>query len=533
MSRLEALKKLPRDVILLWRRSLTVRVLLTAVALSVVVATSVSMIAIAQVRDGLVAERQKSSIAQATVGLVSAIRIVNSLPAAQTAADQTAMVEAVVAAVAAPAGTSGEFEVLLLATTGQVPLGAPERGTNQIADQSVTSVIRLAVVTQDAQAMQIGSLQFLDGHTEPGIIVGSPLRLPGIGQYELYQLFPLADEVATLSLMSSASAAAGLLMVIALIGTSLLLTRQVVRPIQQAAQSAERLRNGRLTERLAVRGEDDLANLAKSFNSMAASLQEQIRRLESLSRVQQRFVSDVSHELRTPLTTIRMASELLYASSDTFDTSTARAVELLQQQSERFENLLNDLLEISRLDAGAVKLEIDSVDVKAMVHRVVESLDTVAESQGVEVQSVVLVTAGSVPCDARRVERIIRNLVSNAIEHAQGKRVTVAVAGDENSVAIAVRDSGSGLQAGEAALVFNRFWRADPSRQRTIGGTGLGLSISLEDARIHGGWLEADGEPGKGANFRLVLPRELEAEVTTSPLPLALEEIDEWLEENS
>jgi two-component system sensor histidine kinase MtrB len=228
-----------------------------------------------------------------------------------------------------------------------------------------------------------------------------------------------------------------------------------------------------------------------------------------------------------------MASELLYASSDTFDTSTARAVELLQQQSERFENLLNDLLEISRLDAGAVKLEIDSVDVKAMVHRVVESLDTVAESQGVEVQSVVLVTAGSVPCDARRVERIIRNLVSNAIEHAQGKRVTVAVAGDENSVAIAVRDSGSGLQAGEAALVFNRFWRADPSRQRTIGGTGLGLSISLEDARIHGGWLEADGEPGKGANFRLVLPRELEAEVTTSPLPLALEEIDEWLEENS
>lgn len=533
MSRLEALKTLPRDALLLWRRSLTVRVLLTGVALSVVVASSVSMVAITQVRDGLIAERQKSSISQATVGLVSAIRIVNSLPAAATTADRTAMVEAVVAAVAAPAGTSGEFEVLLLATTGQVSLGAPERGTNQISDQSVTSVLRQAVISQEAQAMQIGTLQFLDGHSEPGIIVGSPLRLPGIGQYELYQLFPLADEVATLSLMSSASAVAGVLMVLALIGTSLLLTRQVVRPIQRAAQSAERLRNGRLTERLAVRGEDDLAKLATSFNSMAVSLQDQIRRLESLSRVQQRFVSDVSHELRTPLTTIRMASELLYASSESFDPSSARAVELLQQQSERFENLLNDLLEISRLDAGAVKLEIDDVDVKAMVSRVTESLESIASAQNVKVESVFCDSAGSVPCDVRRVERIVRNLISNAIEHAQGQPVKVAVAGDENSVAIVVRDYGSGLQPGEAALVFNRFWRADPSRQRTIGGTGLGLSISLEDARIHGGWLEADGEPGKGANFRLVLPRRESVEIVSAPLPLALDEIDTWLEENA
>jgi two-component system sensor histidine kinase MtrB len=228
-----------------------------------------------------------------------------------------------------------------------------------------------------------------------------------------------------------------------------------------------------------------------------------------------------------------MASELLYASSESFDPASARAVELLQQQSERFENLLNDLLEISRLDAGAVKLEIDDVDVNAMVTRVTESLDSIAQVQQVKVEKIFQDSVGSVPCDVRRVERIVRNLISNAIEHAQGKEVKVIVAGDDTAVAIVVRDFGSGLQPGEAALVFNRFWRADPSRQRTIGGTGLGLSISLEDARIHGGWLEADGEPGKGASFRLVLPRQENAEIVSAPLPLALDEIDLWLKENA
>ncbi|MEY3278124.1 MAG: hypothetical protein RLZZ426_610 [Actinomycetota bacterium] len=532
MSRFKALTKLPKEVLLIWKRSLTVRVLLTAVSLSVIVATSVSMFAITQVRDGLVAERRANSISQATIGLVSAIRVVNSLPTAQTSADRMSMVDAVVAAVAAPAGTSGEFEVLLLATAGEVVAGSPERGTNQIADQSVTENIRKTVVAEGAQVLQFGTLQYLDGHVEPGIVIGSPINLPGIGEYELYQLFPLADEVATLSLMSSSIAVAGLLMVIALIGTSWLLTRQVVRPIRQAAQSAERLRSGRLTERLAVRGEDDLAKLANSFNSMAISLQEQIRRLENLSRVQQRFVSDVSHELRTPLTTIRMASELLYASSENLDPSSARAVELLQQQSERFETLLNDLLEISRLDAGAVKLEIDEVDIEALIHRVIDGLENVSEKQQVKIQTIISPSVGSVSCDVRRIDRIVRNLIANAIEHAPNSVLKIAAAGDENAIAIVVRDLGSGLQPGEAALVFNRFWRADPSRQRTIGGTGLGLSISLEDARIHGGWLEADGEPGKGASFRLVLPRVSGGDVLQAPLPLSLEEIDAWLQEN-
>jgi two-component system sensor histidine kinase MtrB len=137
---------------------------------------------------------------------------------------------------------------------------------------------------------------------------------------------------------------------------------------------------------------------------------------------------------------------------------------------------------------------------------------------------VVVVRSGRRPCvaevDVRRVERIVRNLVTNAIDYADGKEVVVLVRANEDSTALAVRDHGVGLSAAEAAMVFNRFWRADPARARTTGGTGLGLSISLEDAHLHGGWLQAWGEPGGGAQFRLTLPRRAGERITHSPLPL-------------
>ncbi|KOV81949.1 ATP-binding protein, partial [Nocardia sp. NRRL S-836] len=123
--------------------------------------------------------------------------------------------------------------------------------------------------------------------------------------------------------------------------------------------------------------------------------------------------------------------------------------------------------------------------------------------------------------DSRRVERILRNLLANAIDHGEGQPVELTMRGNEDAVAITVRDHGVGLRQGEAELVFSRFWRADPSRNRRTGGTGLGLSISLEDARLHGGWLEAWGEPGHGAVFRLTLPRRHGEELRESPLPLA------------
>ena len=253
-----------------------------------------------------------------------------------------------------------------------------------------------------------------------------------------------------------------------------LVTRQVVTPIRMARRVAERLAAGQLQERLQVSGEDDLARLATSFNQMASNLQRQIRQLEELSRVQRRFVSDVSHELRTPLTTVRMASDVLHDARHDFDPATARAAELLQTELDRFEMLLVDLLEISRFDAGAAVLEAEDVNLVDVAHRVVEMTRALADQRGVGV----VVRAPDHPClaeaDVRRVERIVRNLVTNAIDHAEtsgrGAEIVIHVAGDEHSAAIAVRDYGVGLAPGEAAMVFNRFWRADPARARTSGG---------------------------------------------------------------
>jgi two-component system sensor histidine kinase MtrB len=269
-----------------------------------------------------------------------------------------------------------------------------------------------------------------------------------------------------------------------------------------------------------VTGEDDLARLATSFNQMATSLQRQIRQLEELSRVQRRFVSDVSHELRTPLTTVRLAGSVLYDAKNGFDPATARAAELLQRELDRFETLLVDLLEISRFDAGAAALDLDDVNLTDVARRVVDNTRALADQRHTQV----VVRAPDTPCvaeaDVRRVERIVRNLVTNAIDHAESREIVVTVAADEQAAAIAVRDHGVGLEVGESAMVFNRFWRADPARARTSGGTGLGLAISLEDTHLHGGWLQAWGKPDEGAQFRLTLPRRANQPLRHSPLPL-------------
>jgi two-component system sensor histidine kinase MtrB len=370
---------------------------------------------------------------------------------------------------------------------------------------------------------------------EPGIAVGSQVQFPADGStYTVYFLFPLEDQQATMRLVTRALLTAGILMLVLVAGVGWLVTRQVVTPVRMARRVAERLAAGRLQERLRVSGEDDLARLATSFNQMASNLQRQIRQLEELSRVQRRFVSDVSHELRTPLTTVRMAGDVLHDARRTFDPATGRAAELLQLELDRFETLLVDLLEISRFDAGAAVLETDDVNLVDVAHRVVDSTRALAEQRNVRLE----IEAPDHPClaeaDVRRVERVVRNLVTNAIDHAHNDvdpggtaRVVLRVAGDEQAAAIAVRDYGVGLAPGESAMVFNRFWRADPARARTSGGTGLGLSISMEDTHLHGGWLQAWGRPGEGSQFRLTLPRRVGGSLRQSPLPLVPEDAPE------
>jgi two-component system sensor histidine kinase MtrB len=358
----------------------------------------------------------------------------------------------------------------------------------------------------------------------PALLFAKRVSTPGGLAAEVYYVFPLTQDQQTLNNVEESLLLAGLVLVLALAVIAWFVTRQVVTPVRMAAAIAERLASGRLDEQMRVRGEDDLASLATSFNKMAMNLQSQIRRLEELSRMQRRFVSDVSHELRTPLTTVRMAADLIHDAREDFDPTVARSAELLQTQLDRFEELLADLLEISRFDAGAAVLDAEPVDLRILTQKVVDGAEPLAENKGSRMVTRFPDRPAVAEVDTRRIDRILRNLVVNAIEHGEGKDVVITIAADEDAVAISVRDYGVGLRPGESSLVFNRFWRADPARARTTGGTGLGLSIALEDAKLHRGWLQAWGEPGGGTQFRLTVPRTVGTELLHSPIRLEPED---------
>ncbi|WDZ88029.1 MtrAB system histidine kinase MtrB [Micromonospora cathayae] len=375
-----------------------------------------------------------------------------------------------------------------------------------------------AAVADGQVAHQIRTGRLTGGRTTY-LAYGSPVPTQ-FGQVELYYFVPLNRQAETAGDARATVVATGVALVLLLGLLAALVTRLVVSPVRAAARTAQRLSAGLLDQRMTVNGEDDLALLAASFNQMATNLQRQILRLEEMSRIQRRFTSDVSHELRTPLTTVRMAADLIFAERDEFDPAVARSAELLQAELDRFEELLTDLLEISRFDAGFAMLDAEPTDLVPVVHRVADRLGSLAERVGVPLELDVPGVPVIAEVDPRRVERVLRNLVGNAVEHGEGRPVRITLGVDETAVAVTVRDHGVGLKPGEEKLVFNRFWRADPSRARQTGGTGLGLSISLEDARLHGGWLEAWGAPGQGAQFRLTLPARAGDRLTTSPLRL-------------
>jgi two-component system, OmpR family, sensor histidine kinase MtrB len=360
------------------------------------------------------------------------------------------------------------------------------------------------------------------GQSGHAIAVGVPVG----NWYQLYYVVRLDQEQQTLQLVQTTLIGVGIALVALLAAIASLVTRWVVLPVRHAARAAQRLSAGQLEERMPIGGADDLGALSTSFNDMASSLQEKLRELEELSKAQRQFVSDVSHELRTPMTTIRMAAEILFDSREQLDPAAARSAELLQGQTERFEVLLSDLLEISRHDANVATLDAEPADMCDIVRRSADDAQQLAERRGCRIEFRLPVEACIAEVDRRRVERILRNLLVNAVEHGEGRDVIVTVAADSDAVAVAVRDHGVGLGPGEEQLVFERFWRADPARARTTGGTGLGLAISLEDARLHGGWLQASGERGRGSVFRLTVPRVSGQPIAGSPLPLEPDEVD-------
>ncbi|MDX6303002.1 MAG: two-component system, OmpR family, sensor histidine kinase MtrB [Nocardioidaceae bacterium] len=520
-----------RRAVTVWQRSIQARVVISTLLLSAVVVSLVGWVLIQQITGGLVQGKTDSSVAEAGRATAEAQRRLSA--ASGNDLDAGSQLSQLVSTLVSRGSVQG-YEIVLSGpisgSTSGLATGAGTSSTPGVLGSSVPRQLRRDVEnrTDDKTSYTYSTIRYSRSTGQPsvpGVVTGSQVTLPADGgTYSLYYLFPMTEQERTLSLVRRALVTGGVLLLLLVGAVTWLVTRQVVTPVRLARRVAERLASGRLEERMHVRGDDDIARLGTSFNQMAASLQKQIRQLEELSRVQRRFVSDVSHELRTPLTTVRMAGDLLHDARDRFDPTTARAAELLQKELDRFEMLLGDLLEISRFDAGAAVLDLEDVDLVDLARRVVESTRPLAERRGIAV----VVRAGTRPClaeaDARRVERIVRNLVTNAIDYADSVDVIVLLEASDDAAALAVRDHGVGLKPGEAAMVFNRFWRADPARARTSGGTGLGLSISLEDAHLHGGWLQAWGEPGRGAQFRLTLPRRAGDPIGSSPLPLVPED---------
>lgn len=506
-----------------WRRSIQFRVVATTLLVSAAVVALLGLVVLQQVRAGLLQAKVRSSVNQELIGLASAQQSLTSSANAITALTNT--VKSL-----SPPDTSrrqpGGYEVVAfqVLSPGVVAKNQPAADVDFRVSSIPDDLIAAVSQGQARYYYAYTVMQYTDGFQVPGLAIGSLVTTPSNQQYEIYYVFSLQQEQQTLELVTRTLLVSGLGLVALLAAIAYLVTRQVVKPVRVAAQIAERLADGRLQERMTPKGEDDLARLAASFNKMAESLQRQIRRLEHLSRVQRRFVSDVSHELRTPVTTIRMAADVLFEARHGFDPASARSAELLQNQLDRFESLLADLLEISRHDAGAASLEADVVDIRDLVRHVVEDTEPLAARRGSIVQVIVPAEACLCEADGRRVERILRNLLVNAVEHGEGRPIVVRVAAGEDAVAVAVRDHGIGLRPGEAALVFNRFWRADPARARSTGGTGLGLAIALEDARLHGGTLQAWGEPGKGSQFVLTLPKRVGFPISRPPIPVEPED---------
>jgi two-component system sensor histidine kinase MtrB len=503
-----------------WRRSLQVRVVVSTLALSSAVVFVLGMVLQNQITDRLLKTKEDAAIAATRDAVqVAESQLAGVNPTADAVRNRlTSALNRLTSS--SPNGSTassaaGAFEPVLASDSP----GLAESGDSISVGtyQDVPDSLRHFVQAHEF-AVQIATVDRASGRTT-FLIVGAPFGTAN-RPMQLYMLFPLTAEQHTVSVVQSTLIVGGLVLLLLLAGIANLVTRQVVRPVRGAAQAAARFAGGELDQRMIVAGEDDVAKLAQSYNLMAESIQRQIRQLEEFGTLQRRFTSDVSHELRTPLTTVRMAADVLHASREQFPPGLARSTELLVDELDRFESLLGDLLEISRLDAGVEELVAEHVDVRPIAVQAAQTVATIARSAGSEIILDLPEEEATAEVDARRIERVLRNLLANAVDHGEGRPVRLHMAVDEHGLAVTVRDYGIGLRQGEADLVFNRFWRADPSRNRHTGGTGLGLAISVEDARLHGGGLDAWGEPNRGACFRLTVPRTQGVGYEVSPLAL-------------
>jgi two-component system sensor histidine kinase MtrB len=286
------------------------------------------------------------------------------------------------------------------------------------------------------------------------------------------------------------------------VGAGLLAAKRVLQPVRTLASAAERVAAGDLDVRLEPSGDDELAQLVTTFNGMTANLGasvQELRRLEARSR---RFASDVSHELRTPLAAMTAVTDVLSAETAGMSPNAARAARLVVTETEHLRLLVNDLIEMSRFDAGTAALDVDVLDIATVINAclALRGWTGTVHTEVPEGMAAVL--------DRRRFDIALANVVGNAVRYgAPPVHVTAASRNDgaRNWLDVTVTDCGPGLPPDALPHVFERFYKADAARTRSDG-SGLGLAIALENVRLHGGTLEAANRPQRGAEFTLRLP---------------------------
>lgn len=501
------------------RKSLTLRMGLTMLISTLVILSGVGLYTANSIRDGIFQERLNQLLVESASRAKTAQSRLDQAPVSTVEQVQSLAQEVVTSITTMTSGGNAPSVLILRNPNENSAIVINEIVTGN-SRETISPELRQSVEKKTGQYWQSVKLTDAEGRTFPGIAVGTALNLPLAGAHELYFVYSLADEQANLNLVMQVLAGGGLALLLLVGAMTWVVVYSVLVPVRRTVRTAERLAAGDLNARVLSQGQDEMAQLADSFNKMAGSLQSKIDTLGQLSRLQQRFVSDVSHELRTPLTTMRIADDVIFDARAELDPAALRSAELLHDQIDRFDAMLADLLEISRIDSGSARLSFETVDINSLVRKVIADNDSLAQQVGCEV----VFNPPPYPCtaevDTRRVTRIVRNLLVNAIEHSEGNPVTITTDTSETAVALRVSDHGVGMTPEVTSRVFDRFYRADPARTRTTGGTGLGLAISLEDARLSGGTLEAWGKSGYGSSFRLTLPRQNGTEMGPSPLEL-------------
>ncbi|MBB4684287.1 sensor histidine kinase [Amycolatopsis jiangsuensis] len=467
-----------------WRHwqhwGLRARLLLAFALVSVVTAAAVAGIGYGRARDAIVQRAQDN----AAIEMTNQIRQLYPVPTDDAYEGRLATL------VDKMNGRSNSARVYL-----------GDRSAGNMPESAITPELRQKVASGRVawQRVDLGGVTFLTLGSQVRITGGSDAESSSPSGIEVYELRDFSGEIETIDgLARDAWLIGGAALLLALL-LAVLAARSVLRPVQELQRAAHRLGEGDLDTRLTVRGGDELAAVAGTFNSTAESLQQHVGELRRMEADARRFVADVSHELRTPLAAMTAVTDMLDAEAGRLPGVSGQAVRLVSRETHNLTRLVNDLIEVTRFDSGTASLALDDIDVAEAVRT---TLRTRGFTNSVHAE---LPDGIRARVDPRRLDVIVANLAGNALRHG-AEPVTVRLTGDPAGITIEVADSGPGLDEEVLPHVFDRFYKADTARSRSEG-SGLGLAISWENTRLHGGRLTAANRSPAGAVFTVWLPR--------------------------